>query len=415
MKTFDCDEARRCLDGRDAGTLEADEDAALDVHMAVCEDCRSSAALFERVGETLQQAPLPPLSPELEARLLSGDPVLAPADESLVRWVVVAAAAVFALFLLWPNSPPPPSPVVEAPPSPTAAPPAQPAPFVDTLPGATDGTALYLAAGAEVDVITNTAAEARFRLRRGHVVALVGSNAPGFRFTVETPEAAVVAKGTIFAVTVPDDGSETYRVVEGTVDVVPNGAGERRDLNAGRQRAGVGADDANAERDDLLADLELARWSEGAAQLWVDGLLAPSPEPPRTAPAGPSVDTLLRRARKHQARREFAEAEAVHQEILNRYRSRTAAWYSHVALGRLALRGDRPEEALGHFERYLSRAPAGTLSEEARLGRLRSLVRLGRDRDVAAAANEYLQRHPQGRGAAEVREAKASSSGSGSL
>jgi len=79
-----------------------------------------------------------------------------------------------------------------------------------------------------------------------------------------------------------------------------------------------------------------------------------------------------------------------------------------VTLGQLKLESlDQPAESLGHFDAYLSRHPAGMLSEEARLGRVRAVSRLEEHGALIEAATEYLQLFPGGRGGSEVLRLRA--------
>jgi len=102
MSAFTCTEARRCLEARAVGDLSQHEHAALDVHLAVCQDCRLQEQLWGTLQETLQDTPLDPLPPMVERRMLSG---VAPADStagrgaSMGRWRLAGALAAAAILI----------------------------------------------------------------------------------------------------------------------------------------------------------------------------------------------------------------------------------------------------------------------------------------------------------------------------
>lgn len=420
--SFDCDEAQRCLDDRRAGTLASQDEQALDVHLAICEPCTQSVALFEHVRRELRDAPLEPLPPELEARFLSGERVPEAANSAPIRWVAVAVAAAVALLLLWPKAPPPEERVVEAPtPRELAPDPARaeaPAP-PRTWRGVRDGTLLQATAGSRVAELANGADTARYRLDAGEVVAHVGDNRPGFTYRVETGTLVVTATGTVFTVSV--DQGERVRVAEGSVLVERKADGAEARLQAGFGLAADSWTPARVDEDLLLDDLGIAGWADSDARAWVQGLRpapppVPTPAPPRVeptparpepAPAGPAIDELLREARFHRGNRDLAAAAQTHERILQLHGDDPAAWTSHVALAGLQLDLRQPSKALSHFDAYLERAPAGTLAEEARLGRIHALAALQRHGDVLQAAREYLMKHPGARGASEALELRA--------
>jgi TolA-binding protein len=74
-----------------------------------------------------------------------------------------------------------------------------------------------------------------------------------------------------------------------------------------------------------------------------------------------------------------------------------------VALGQLELSAlGKPAAALGRFDDYLQRSPKGALAAEARVGRVRTLARLGHVSQLEPAARDYLSAHPAGRAAPEM-------------
>ncbi len=437
MKSFSCEEAQRCLEDRATGDLTERDRKALDVHLAICEDCRESEDIWRRVGTAMRDVPLRSPSPQIEQMIRTGQPM--PADRTGRRggWRMAGLAAaclatVIAVGLLIRRAEPPPEIDVEPQtlatdadePEPAEHPPA-PAVVAQgrrQLAGVADGTGLWMEDGAVVRTLRNDTQEAHFLLERGTAVAVVGPNEAGYRFRVETPRALVTAHGTIFSVRVDDDQGELYRVIEGDVEVVDKGGGEQRveaglELSAGQ----TGAEEAAVDR--LLGDLLIASWPADEAIAFVDQIhrrltVGPS-ESGSDVPAaddavgavtipGTHIDELTLLARQHQLDREFEAASVVYEELISTYPVDRAAWYSHVALGQMKLNAmARPDEALVHFNEYLSLEPAGTLSEEARFGRVKALSQLGRLAEAIAAATDYLERHPNGYGGPEVLRVRA--------
>lgn len=73
-------------------------------------------------------------------------------------------------------------------------------------------------------------------------------------------------------------------------------------------------------------------------------------------------------------------------------------------LGSLHEAQGRPAAALEWYGRYLAEAPGGGLVAEARAGRMRALLALGRTEAAKAAARDYLRLHPAGAGATTARQ-----------
>ncbi len=434
---FGCDEARRCLDEQLLGTLSDEEQAALDVHLAVCDECRERDQLWRGLQVAVREAPLPELDPLTERRMLSGvEPAARPEPRRRTpAWTWAAAMAVAAAIaglalLLGPQllggSPdqedPAGAPLADAVddglvPEPDAPQDGERTPAVaqqidgrHALPGAAEGTALWIEPDAVVRVEQNDLDAARFDLDRGLVVAEVGDNREGFRFVVQTDQVEVVAHGTVFSVEVTPAGDEVYRVSEGVVEVVPRRQdrspvelGEGLQLHSGEQVA-VMATRAALERDRaLLPDRTLAAEPDAAvAAEPLEGELLARLDPTEP-PSPPGIEELTRRAQQHQVARQYDEACAAYQELIAQHPDSTAALNGHVALGQMQLDAmDQAEDSLGHFDSYLSAAPAGTLAAEARVGRVRALDRLGRDDELIRAADEFLAAHPDGSASPEV-------------
>ena len=109
------------------------------------------------------------------------------------------------------------------------------------------------------------------------------------------------------------------------------------------------------------------------------------------APSGGSADELLQRAQAHLGAGRTADALAAYRLLVARHPSSPEARAALISLGRMTLSGS-PGEAIGYFDRYLG--GGGPLAEEARLGRVESLRRLGRGGEEAAAIADFLARYP---------------------
>jgi len=435
MNGFSCDEARRLLDEQTLGALGEEEQAALEVHLAVCDDCRERQRLWDGLQHAVRTAPLPELDPLVERRMLSG---VEPASREAQRrrtpawaWgagLALAAGIAGLALLLGPKllllqddgdgAPVAPlaeatdeTPVPEVAPPPADWTPAE-AQVVDgrrVLPGAAEGTALWLDRDALVRVDRNDEQVAHFDLRDGLVVAEVGDNREGFRFVVETPQVQVVAHGTVFSVEVTEQGDEIYRVTEGVVEVIPLAQDhtaslaldEGMELHSGADAA-VLADAIGLARDRALMPQDEVADAAAAAPDELEGELLARVDP--TAPAAPpSIEALTRQAQQHQVARQYDEACAAYQQLIEQHPGSAAALNGHVAMGQMQLDAmGQPADSLGHFEAYLSEAPAGTLAAEARVGRVRALSSLGRHDELIRAADEFLAAHPDGSASPEV-------------
>jgi len=119
------------------------------------------------------------------------------------------------------------------------------------------------------------------------------------------------------------------------------------------------------------------------------------PHSPVVAASAPTAADLF--ARANEARRSGNELGAVdlYRELLATFPGSREATATRVTLGRLLL--DRIGDAGGSlalFDAYLAGSPAGTLAEEARVGRALALGRLGRSAEERAAWEDLLARHP---------------------
>lgn len=437
-----CQEARRLLEEESTGRLTPDERASLEIHLAACESCRAHQLAWKRIEHTARNAPLEPPSEDLVRRILSADPATTPPmRRARPGWhraaavAVVAVAAAVLLVLLPPDWPAWPSAVVEESALPST-------PGVDAavspegsvgevadaveaserlmMPATAPGTGLWLERGAVVRPIQNDPWLAQYQLERGAVVAEVGPNEPGFRFVVETPTALVTAWGTVFAVELLADGRERVRIAEGIVEVrSKHRQWEALVLPAGMEIIVGELSPREADAAAIAADLALiGRQPPPPAQATEEPAapMASSAAAPHGVAEAPPVDAvdpaaqrreatreLLQRAREHQLALDFEAACGAYEELIRSYPDSGAVWTSHVALGQLELEPlDRPADALGHFEAYLTRHPAGMLAEEAWLGSIRALVRLERHGAVIESGARYLQQFPDGVAGPEV-------------
>lgn len=128
-------------------------------------------------------------------------------------------------------------------------------------------------------------------------------------------------------------------------------------------------------------------------------MLSPTKARPASDP-GQLLDAAhaLRAAGNHRA------AARAYRRLVREHGDTSLARTAQVALGQLSLGplGD-PRGALAAFDAYLRDAPRGALGEEALHGRIEALHRLGRRRELADAAAEFLRRFPRSRHADGVR------------
>lgn len=140
-----------------------------------------------------------------------------------------------------------------------------------------------------------------------------------------------------------------------------------------------------------------------------DPVAAEAPQPPPAPPppeekAAPSrkkasspreVADLLLLANERRRQQRFPEALGLYQQIYIGHPRSEEAYVAEVAAG--SLLGDRlhnPQAALRLFRRALRERPAGSLSEEARLGICEAQRALGDPAGEKAALRELLSRHP---------------------
>jgi hypothetical protein len=255
-----------------------------------------------------------------------------------------------------------------------------------------DGDSLQTAAGAQARVATAkssvrvsestelklsqpSAAEERISLRRGRVEVAVDKSIEAKRsVVVETPNAEVVVRGTVFDVRVEPMGTSTsthVHVTRGSVWVLSQGV-QVALLSAGQSwssQGGLGVDAPSP--------------AQAAA--------TPTPTPTAISASEPSAQPALRSApvgksaasRKPGTLAEENRLFAAAVEARNRGEAARAA------------------EILGEL---LSTYPQTALRESAQVERFRALNRAGQAPRAASEARRYLAEHPNGFGRSEARD-----------
>jgi hypothetical protein len=314
----------------------------------------------------------------------------------------------------------------------------------------------------------------RLMLESGSVVCRLNRQLSGVRFSVETPQGRITAKGTVFAVQRLAGSEVAVRVHRGVVEIEAT-SGERRELRA-PGGAVIGTSQirtASTTGDDWHRDARLIE----AADLWEDGAVAPvdiATEPrgaeieldgvrlgespisilvgrgehdlavlregftehrerfvvkgaervsrapvlvaqPDRATAGsgsagdpgrtavPSAAELLARARALRGSGRYREAGAAYQQLMTTHARSAEARAALISLGELQLsRLGSPAAALRSFDAYL--AGGGSLTQEARYGRIRALRRLGRVSEAQHASEEFVRDYPGSAQAKSLRE-----------
>ncbi len=109
-----------------------------------------------------------------------------------------------------------------------------------------------------------------------------------------------------------------------------------------------------------------------------------TPEPTPLSP-----DELLQRAQQALAKGRTRRAKKMYQQLISQYPDSREARVTRVTLGRMALAAGQYQTALRSFERYL-KGGDGPLREEAEIGRIQALGKLGRSQAERAAIAAFL-------------------------
>jgi hypothetical protein len=133
---------------------------------------------------------------------------------------------------------------------------------------------------------------------------------------------------------------------------------------------------------------------------------APAPQALPSGPAGAGLEAptqivapesasrLFERANRARHRGLSGEARVLYAELRAHYPDSAEARLSQALVARLQLDQGELDAALSSFDAYLNGSDRA-LHEEAMVGRVRALSRLGRSRDAAAAAQSLLKAHPR--------------------
>lgn len=244
------------------------------------------------------------------------------------------------------------------------------------------GTRVTLGGAARVRLVEQSRRK-RFALEAGSLFAKVAKLGGDERFVVATPDAEIEVRGTAFRVTiVPVDlscagGTPTRLEVDEGVVVVRHGGVERQ----------VGAGERWPSGCATPAAPGAASSANAPTAPRVDGALPPSPPASAHAGASSAGSTTVG----------AHEALAVAPESSSRLALQNDLFDDAMRLKR---GGDGPG-AVAKLERLLGSYPGGPLAESAAVERMRLLVASDRAR-AAAAARDYLRRHPRGFARAEA-------------
>lgn len=225
--------------------------------------------------------------------------------------------------------------------------------------------------GSQVELVGASHDGERLRLSRGHVDVEV-RHAQGRRVVIETPHGDVLVVGTAFGVTVEGEGAARTTRVEvqrGTVWILQDG--ERRAVVEAGQRWTSEPPPPPAVQAEPEREAEPERGAEPGPVRSTPSVTA--------SPAPPEAGTLAEENRLFRAALDARN------------------------------RGDNARAA-ELFGELLRRFPGSVVAEEASLGRLRALERLGRHTEAQREAKRYLARFPRGHARAEAERVLAASS-----
>lgn len=249
--------------------------------------------------------------------------------------------------------------------------------------------ALSLAPATEVGIVRRGSARAvgvraasfeeRVRLQSGSVALRVPKLGRG-KLSVQTGDALVEVHGTQFSVRVverPPLAPYTEVVVrEGRVLVRSGAQGEqRRFLGAGE------------------------RWSSEASEASGVGAASGAPPGASGAPFASDPDTRAQRVKGSRHRG------SAHRALVTPSTpSELAAQNQLLEDAEQARRSGLPLLATRHLDALIRRYPDAELAHNARVSRLRLLRQLGREEQAIEAAEEYLERYPEGFAREEARQ-----------
>ncbi|MEX1368958.1 MAG: tetratricopeptide repeat protein [Nannocystaceae bacterium] len=128
-----------------------------------------------------------------------------------------------------------------------------------------------------------------------------------------------------------------------------------------------------------------------------------APRAARRSPGPHTAAALLERAQQLVATGDRSAAIDAYERLVDRFPDSAQAKAARVSLGRLELRRGAATRALAHFDAYLA-STTGSLTEEARYGRIRALRSLGRQPQELASIDAFLAEHPGSLYAARLRK-----------
>ena len=292
-----------------------------------------------------------------------------------------------------------------------------------------------------VQVVSNELT--RIELIKGKIVAKVTKRQKGEKFEVVGPSGTVIVVGTVFSVEVDEVGIQHVRVLEGKVKVKERSSGTVTSVSRNRQFT-VGSADAIAASDVALeSDRELmAPLSSDAGEKVVEAkskdrkshsasvprvsrkrpasnaaeLASQAIDEKRLVEAKQHINTVrlssqnqdvpglyARLARAYRQQKNYAAARGTYEQLIREYSNSNAARNARVALAQLELNAlGNPQAALRYFNDYLETVPGGYLAEAAWIGKARSQLRLGNNRELLQTSNSYLSNYANGSFAAEM-------------
>jgi len=355
--------------------------------------------------------------PQLDPAIHEGWQVVSASRSRRQRWpqfAMAAAVLVVLIAIAWP-APTPPIPVVQVPSSAVV-------PQVLTL---ADGSQLVVMPGALLEPL-KSARGSRFSVVRGKVAFSVTPRTEDTPFVVLAGRTQVRVIGTRFAVT-NTDGAVDVAVEHGRVEVRTPKAEHL--LSAGQRW--TTAPPAQAPAPNLPASVQPAPIAPPRPEGRAPARNAPAPAaavPAASAPArtqhrlkppvpaaatattpgsqspATTVAALMRVADRQRAEQRPDEAQQTLLAILRDHRGAPGTGMAALLLARIELENlAQPRQAAEHLIEALELGVPKSLEEIVRGRLVEAWVAVG-DRDAArVAARQYLQSHPMGRRAAEIK------------